>query len=51
MIENSARSRTSGMQRSTARHRTSARSALYASYSSLPGVSFSHGSYGSPPDE
>mmetsp|Transcript_75299 Transcript_75299/g.182003 ORF Transcript_75299/g.182003 Transcript_75299/m.182003 type:complete len:231 (-) Transcript_75299:971-1663(-) len=51
MMLNSTRSRTSGMQRSTAFHRTSARSSLYASYSSLPGVSFSHGSYGSPPDE
>jgi hypothetical protein len=33
---NSARCRTSGMHRSTARQRTSARSSLYASYSGVP---------------
>mmetsp|Transcript_12885 Transcript_12885/g.43657 ORF Transcript_12885/g.43657 Transcript_12885/m.43657 type:complete len:217 (-) Transcript_12885:867-1517(-) len=39
------------MHRSTARQSTSARSALYASYSADPGSKPSQGSYGSPPDE
>ena len=45
MMWNSARSRMSGIARSTAFHSTCARSSLYASYSGEPGVSFSHGSY------
>ena len=51
IILNSNRPRTSGIHRSTALNSTSARSFLYDSYSSDPGVSFSHGSYGSPPEE
>eukprot|EP00966_Prymnesium_polylepis_P243481 5630294-Prymnesium_polylepis.1 len=51
MIENSTRSRTSGMHRSTASHSTFARSSFFASYSGEPGLRSCHGSYGSPPDE
>mmetsp|Transcript_26907 Transcript_26907/g.60150 ORF Transcript_26907/g.60150 Transcript_26907/m.60150 type:complete len:274 (+) Transcript_26907:585-1406(+) len=49
-MENSQRSRTSGMHRSTAFQSTWLRFSLSASYSSDPGVICSHASYGSPPE-